>query len=282
MLNLQKLTIEYFVEELRKAYRRTYSDIQAQFGNIIAWSGRLALENISNSDALYHNVDHTVMVTLAGQAIIEGKHLCEGGVVPRDWMHFIIALLCHDIGYVKGVCRGDEGEMFATGIGDERVRIPPGGTDVALTPYHVNRSKLFVLERFSSKRQVDVATHIDAKVITSYIEMTRFPVPDDERYQYTKGYGGLVRAADFIGQLGDPNHLRKCAALFYEFEEIGGNEQHGYQRPGDVRKGYARFYWEVVRPYIGDALHYLRMTHEGKKWIASLYANVFASEHDKI
>ncbi len=33
----------------------------------------------------------------------------------------------------------------------------------------------------------------------------------------------LLRAADLIGQLGDPNCLRKANALFYEFEEIDLN-----------------------------------------------------------
>ncbi len=279
MLNFQRITIEYFVEELRRAYLRTYSDMAPQFGNIIVWSGRLALENIANSDALYHNVEHTVMVALAGQSILEGKHLCEGGVTPKDWMHFMIALLCHDIGYVKGVCRNDGGDEFATGKGDETVKIPSGGTDVALTPYHVDRSKLFVRDRFGASYHFELPAEIDAEVVASYIEMTRFPVPDGENYQDTKGYPGLVRAADFMGQLGDPDYLRKCSALYYEFEEIGGNDEFGYLNPGDLRDNYARFYWDVINPYIQDALYYLRLTQEGKQWIANLNANVFVSEH---
>jgi hypothetical protein len=35
----------------------------------------------------------------------------------------------------------------------------------------------------------------------------------------------------------------------------------------------------VVRPYIGDALRYLRVTQEGQQWLANLYANVFSTEH---
>ena len=279
MLNLQKIAIECFVEELGKAYLRTYGEMAPKFGNILVWSGRLALENITNTDALYHNVEHTVMVALAGQSILEGKHLCEGGVTPKDWMHFMIALLCHDIGYVKGICRNDAGDEFATGKGDETVKIPSGGTDVALTPYHVDRSKLFVRDRFGTSRQSELPTEIEADVVASYIEMTRFPVPDGENYQDTKGYPGLVRAADLMGQLGDPDYLRKCSALYYEFEETGGNEQFGYQGPGDLRDSYARFYWDVVNPYIQDALYYLRLTQAGKQWIANLYANVLVSEH---
>ena len=279
MLNLQKLTIDLSVAELRNAYERIYSNIDQQLGNIIVWSGRLALENIANSDALYHDVEHTVMVTLAGQAIIEGKHLLEGGVTPRDWVHCMIALLCHDIGYVRGICKDDKDGMIATGVGNETVEVPPGASDAMLSPYHVDRSKLFVRERFGKGMLMGMVAEIDAEVIASYIEITRFPVPDDDWYKDTKGYPGLVRAADFVGQLGDPNRPRKSPALFFEFEEIGKNEELGYKRPGDLHDSYAKFYWDVVSPYIQEALRYLRVTQEGKQWIANLYANVFGAEH---
>lgn len=281
MINWQELTIDMFVEQLKRSYQRTYGDINPDFGRIVAWCGRLALENISNSDALYHDIDHTIMVSLAGQSIIEGKHLRDGGVTPNDWMHYMIALLCHDIGYVKGVCRHDTKEMFASGNGDEMLPIPPGGTDVSLTPYHVNRSKLFVRERFGIGLLENMTDHLDAERVASYIELTRFPSPKDEMYNDTKGLGGLVRAADFVGQLGDPDYFRKSPALYYEFEELGLNEKFGYRSPNDLRRNYASFYWEQVYPYIKDAIHYLSLTEDGKQWIANMHSHVFESEHDQ-
>ena len=279
MISWQELTIDVFVEQLNTAYQRTYGDVDQDFGRIVAWCGRLALENIANSDALFHDVDHTIMVSLAGQAIIEGKHLREGGVTPRDWMHFMIAVICHDIGYVKGVCRYDLNDTFATGVGNETVFISPEGTDVALTPYHVDRSKLFVRERFETGLLQDMTKQLDTDLIASYIEMTRFPSPDGELYKDTKGFGGLVRSADFVGQLGDPDYLRKVPALFYEFHELGLNEAFGYHAPNDLRKNYASFYWNSVSPYIQDALQYLRLTEDGKQWIANMHSHVFDSEH---
>jgi len=278
MLNPQRIMIEHFVEELENAYQRNYGITDPPYGEIVAWTGRLSLENIANSDILYHDVDHTMMVTLAGQAILQGKHLCEGGVTPRDWLHFMMALLCHDIGYVKGICRNDKNGVFATGNDGQVVTIPQEGTDAALTPYHVDRSKLFVRERFGKQLLRD----IDAELIVSFIEMTRFPVPDDDFYKDTKGYPGLVRAADLIGQLGDPNYLRRIPALFYEFEELGANTKLGYKNPGDMRRSYARFYWNVISPYIQDALRYLRVTQEGKQWIANLHSHVFEIEHNAL
>lgn len=280
MINWQKITIDSFVEELRLVYERTYGDVDKTLGRIVNWCGRLALENIANSDALYHEVDHTIMVSLAGQTILEGKHLREGGVTPRDWAHFMIAVMCHDIGYVKGVCRRDTKEMFATGIGDALVHISSAGTDIALAPYHVDRAKLFVRERFGGNLLQDgVTSPLNAELIASYIEMTRFPSPDEEMYKDTKGLGGLVRAADFIGQLGDQDYLRKIPALFYEFQELGINETLGYKSPDDMRANYASFYWNSVSPYIQDAIQYLRLTEDGKQWIANMHSHVFDAEH---
>lgn len=278
MLHIQNLITERFVEELRLAYTQTYNLMEPHYANVLEWVGRLAIENISNTDALYHDVDHTIMVTTVGQAILKGKHLKEGGIAPKDWLEFMMALLHHDIGYVRGICRADRPDdgIFATGIGDEVVQLDLDGTDAALAPYHVDRSKLFVAERFGNKSMTDV----NAERIIEYIEMTRFPVPEGEEYRDTCGFHGLVRAADFIGQLGDPNYLRKIPALYYEFEELGNNARIGYESPGHMRRNFTKFYWNVVRPYIQDALGYLRITQEGKQWVANLHSHVFDIEHN--
>lgn len=273
-MNLQSVVIEHFVKELKGAYQQTYSLLEPQYGNVLEWTGRLALENIANSDALYHNVEHTIMVTMVGQAILKGKHLMEGGVAPRDWLHFMMALLCHDIGYVRGVCRLDGDGRYATGIGTETISVPPGSTDAALTRYHVDRSKLFIQERFSGS-----LAGVDPTIIASYIEMTRFPIPDDGKHEENAGFAGLARAADFIGQLGDPDYLRKIPALFYEFQEIGESKKIGYSSPGHMRENFTLFYWNVVSPHIQAALRYLRKTQEGKQWIANMHSHVFDVEH---
>ncbi|MBN1665947.1 MAG: hypothetical protein JW862_02625 [Anaerolineales bacterium] len=277
MLNFRQLMIDRCVEQLQAAYRQTYSQMQPHYANIIEWTGRLALENIANSDNLYHDVEHTIHVTLVGQAILKGKHIAEGGVRPEDWLHYTMALLCHDIGYVRGVCRADRPGYYATGSGDGMVEIDDEWTDSVLTPYHVDRSKLFVRERFGGQKLV---SDVDAEVIADYIELTRFPIPDDPTYKDTTSYAGLLRGADFIGQLGDPDYLRKIPALYYEFEENGVNEQIGYRSPGHMRRNYTKFYFGVVLPYIGEAVRFLNVTQEGKQVVANLYAHVHKVEHD--
>ncbi|WP_072621185.1 Npun_R2479 family HD domain-containing metalloprotein [Spirulina major] len=271
------LLIDNLVQQLTQGYRRTYGGWKSEYAEIIAWAAAMALENIANSDALYHNVEHTIFVTLVGQEILRGKHIKEGGTTPEDWLHFHIALLCHDIGYVKGVCQPDDPlhYQYATGIGDSKIQLPPGASDASLAPYHVDRGKLFVQERFGGHKL------IDAELLKESIELTRFPVPADEDHKDTYHYPGLVRAADLIGQLSDPRYLQKIPALFYEFEEIGTNQFLGYKTPGDLRANYPSFYWKAVHPYLPTALKFLNLTQSGKQIIANLYATVFRVEHEQ-
>ena len=99
--------------------------------------------------------------------------------------------------------------------------------------------------------------------------------PRDGEWQNEEGL--LVRAADLIGQLGDPHYLRKANALWCEFEEVGMNAQLGYTSPADLVNLYPQFYWNSISPNIQTAIRYLNVTSSGRQWIAGLY-NVFRAE----
>ena len=85
----------------------------------------------------------------------------------------------------------------------EGTRLPPprGASDAWLTPFHIDRSKLFVRER------AGIMDGIDPERVARAIELTRFPVPEDGDHAETGSEAGLVRAADLIGQLADPGYL---------------------------------------------------------------------------
>ena len=174
----------------------------------------MALENIANSDALYRNVEQTILVTLVGQEILRGKHIREGGVSCEDWLHFITSLLCHNIGYIKGVCRCDRNGYYATGTGGNTIPLPEGATDASLTPYRVDRAKLFVDERFGGHKIIDV------EQIKRNIEATRFPLHPEAQESDSVNYPGLVRAASLIGQIADPRYLKKSAPSITNLKKL--------------------------------------------------------------
>jgi hypothetical protein len=274
MLNVTTLIIEAITSRLVDKYCYVFGHTKPDHALAIAAAVRLALERTALSDALYHDVEHTVMVTLLGTEILRGRELAEP-ITTEDWLHMTVALLCHDVGYVRGACRGDTATEAVVDATGRTVTLPRGASDAWLTPHHVDRSKIFVHERAA------IIGCIDPKRVADAIEMTRFPIPGEAKYQESGSEGGLVRAADLIGQLADPHYLRKQTALFYEFQEIGVAQKLGYTSAADLSENYPPFFWERVEPYIGDGLRYLALTQEGRQWIANLYAQVFTVEHHR-
>src|SRR5215813_2045951 len=271
MFTVMSLLADAMGSHLAETYRRLYGGQEPEYGRILESCGRLVIERIANSDALYHNANHTALVTLVGESILHGRLLSQP-VEPVDWLHYMMALLLHDIGYVRGICPGDQSDRFVADETGRLVTLPRGSSDAALGPYHVDRSKIAVRARFAAVRS------IDAERVARAIEMTRFPVPNDGQHDETDTEGGLVRAADLIGQLADPLYMRRLNALYYEFMEIG--MLCNYTSPADMIDKYPGFFWQSVEPYISDALGYLELTIEGKQWIANLYSHVFTIEHD--
>lgn len=275
MLNVTTTIAEVVGTKLAATYRHYYGDQESRYATMLDAGARLIIERISTSDALYHTVEHTILVTLVGQDILRGK-LLRQAIEPADWAHFMFALLCHDIGYVRGVCAEDDRDSAIIDEHGGRLELPRGASDAVLSPYHVTRSKMFVRERLA---QSDI---LDSERIARAVELTRFPVPNDNDHAETGTEPGLVRAADLIGQLADPRYPQKLNALFYELEEVGTAKQLGFSSPADLVIHYPTFFWQNVEQYIGEAVGYLNLTSEGRQWVANLHNHVFAVEHGKL
>jgi hypothetical protein len=274
MITVPELSAEALGSFLTSHLGRRFSSTEAELTELVPSVARLALECIGNSDALYHNIEHTMLVTLAGHDILMGRAMLRH-TTADDYANFILACLAHDIGYVRGIVQGDDGDSYVADLSGRTIRLARGSSDASLAPYHVDRSKLFVFER------LDTAEEVDASRIARAIEYTRFPyVASTTNDELTEEEGLLLRAADLIGQLGDPNYLKKANALFYEFEEVGMNKTLGYETPADVVYRYPQFYWNNVAPQIQTAIRYLNVTSSGRQWIANLHSNVFRAENE--
>lgn len=270
MMTLPELATDAFEEFVGSYMRRRFGASEARLVELVPTAARIALECIGNSDALYHNIEHTLLVTLAGHDILRGRAL-HTHMGAADYAHVIIACLTHDIGYVRGLLKEDDGKGFVADASGRKVTLPRGSSDAALMPYHVDRSKLYIMER------IEGSSALDPGRIASAVEGTRFPPLEGQQYDEE---ASIVRAADFIGQLGDPNYIRKANALYHEFEEVGINRQLGYESPADIVDRYPQFYWNSVAPHIQTAIRYLNMTSSGRQWIANIYANVFQAERE--
>ena len=173
MITVPELAGESLGSFLSSDMNRAFGSSNARLTELIPSVARLALECIGNSDALYHNVEHTMMVTLVGRDILRGRGLLMR-TTASDWAHLLVGCLMHDIGYVRGILRGDREDSYVIDASGQMVTLPRGSSDAALTPYHVDRSKLFVLDRVAEMKL------LDEHRIACAIEFTRFPISAHE------------------------------------------------------------------------------------------------------
>ena len=258
---------------LAKDFRQIFGSAYDETAERISSLARSTIECLGRSDALYHNLEHTLLVTMVGRDILQGFSLSHR-IKPTDSSHLICACLLHDIGYVRGILSGDTETEFVIDKDHTKITLPRGASDAALTPYHVDRSKMFAIERLGSSPLVDATRVADA------IELTRFPARIDQTAETVGLEPKLVQAADLIGQLGDPMYSRKANALYYEFEEIGMNRQLGYSSPADIIDKYPAFFWNCISMHIGDGVKFLNLTVSGRQWIANLHHHILCAERD--
>lgn len=272
MFSPNATVIDAFVAYAQNAYREAFPCVTSAQARLLEQISRTALETLTNCDCPYHDVNHTIFVTDVGFAILKGRILLRGDVDASDWLHAVVAMLFHDIGFLRGILAGDREGTYVIDTNGATIKVPQGATDASLNPHHVTRSCMYIRERFGP---IDA---INVEIIARHIEQTRFPVPQEHPYSELDTLSALVRCADLIGQMADPDYVLKLSRLYQEFKETGIAEALGYTNAGQLRESYPQFFYKDVYPYIGDSLIYLRQTTEGQQWIANLFHHVHAEQ----
>ncbi len=216
----------------------------------------------SGIDIPYHDLTHTFDVVMAMQEILYGKTTFET-VKPEDWFNCIIGAVNHDIGYVCG--------LFADDVITDDI------SGAKLAPTHVQRSMRYVRERFKN------SAIVAGETIAELIAFTEFPVPEHLRSQ-NESPGGLLRAADYIGQFANINIRKKNNALFYEFKETGLAKKFGYKNVGSIIKSFPHFFMDSIEPLLHPGIEYLQRTPTGMAMVNSMYGvvkqcEIYAAEH---
>ena len=274
MFELQSTVIQAFVDHILAKFQTMFSQAEPAQSQALDRAAHTALEFLLHCDCPYHDVQHTILVTDVGQALLHGRQLARGDLDANDWLQAVVAMLFHDIGYLKNLLREDNEQTCIVDPDGSRVTPPVGSTDAFMTPFHVTRGIMFVHERFSNDHV------IDTDAVAECIEMTRFPVPARSDYRQTDTLPAIVRCADLVGQMADPQYLQKLSRLYAEFAETGDAARMGFTNPGDLRDGFPDFFYDQVHPYIGTEVGYLKRTQEGQQWLANLYHHLHLDQSE--
>ena len=153
--------------------------------------------NYQAMDTAYHDINHTLQAPLC----LADRHLCgtEPRIGPHDFKRSLVAILCHDIGYLKTL---DDTE----------------GTGAKYTHVHEQRScrlaQDYLEQRGWSEDDIIFVQHL-ISATGPRADLTKIPFRSDVE----RAMGQAVCTADYVGQMSDPDYPDKLEVLYREFEE---------------------------------------------------------------
>ena len=217
---------------------RAFADFKALFEG--SYPGYLAC------DTLYHDMRHTLDMTLAMARLIDGhERACAAAdrIGPRRAVLGVLIALLHDSGYLR---RASE------------VAVENGAV---FTKTHVSRGADFI-----SAYLPKLGFGAEASLAARLVHFTGYEMEiDDIRVEDPKDrvIGCLVGTADLIGQMSDRMYLEKCREFLYK-EFVWGNiardtlpdgrEIVRYASPEDLMIKTPGFYEYVARTRIDSKL----------------------------
>jgi len=210
---------------------RAFLDIEALFEG--RYPGYL------RCDTLYHDLRHTLDMTLATARLIEGHDRVQseaGQLGPRRAILGVVIALLHDSGYLKRVSEAsvENGAIF--------------------TKVHVTRSADFLLRYLPT-----IGFAAEAPLAARLVHFTGYEMDVDQikvEDPLDRELGCMVGCADLIGQMSDRMYLEKCREYLYQEFVYGsvaremlpdGREIVRYASPEDLIYKTPGFYEYVAR-----------------------------------
>ena len=175
------------------------------------------------SNTRYHNLEHSMMVTLATARLTHGCVKAGQQFDPGNILLGLLAALYHDSGLIQ-------------------TKQDRKGTGAKYTIGHEDRSVKFMRKNLSgkkfSKTQMDDCGHL-IRCTNLNIEIKDIPFRSTE----SEILGKIVGSADLLAQMADRNYLEKLILLFKEFEEAG---IPGFDSEGELLEKTEGFYKNVA------------------------------------
>ncbi len=191
--------------------------------------------NYQAMDTVYHDLEHTLQATLCWVRLMANRHRLniEPIMTPRDFQIGFVAILMHDVGYLK---EADDDE----------------GTGAKFTFVHERRScefaDMYLEEQGWPKKAIFAVQHlISCTGPRSLIDA----IPFYNRLE--KIMGMAVCTADYLGQMSDPKYIKKLPVLYLEFEESDdfrciAKEDRIFKSSDELLRGTPFFWTNIVVP----------------------------------
>ena len=270
MFRPSDILIDSFIDHLKATFDDIYGEGPPDHCATAVTVARMSLSRIARSDALYFDVEQAINGTMVGLEMLYGRIARSGFYASRDWVHVVSALLCANVGMVRGALAGDRKNECVIDSSGKTVALSPGATDAALWLHAAKRSALFVQQNFQGHRVIDPDT------LSTTIEKSSVLTRSDD--QQPGSNRAIVHAAQIVSILADPGFETKLPQFYLVAEEAGVSDFLGFENFADVRTGLARHFWNNLYTNIGDGIQLLDQTGHGRTLLSSMYSHLLVSE----
>ncbi len=226
-------------------------------------------------DTVYHDIQHTLDMTLALARLIEGHEVSVSAAERLGAPRAILGIICslfHDAGYIRHSL-------------DEHHK-----NGAEFTRSHVTRSAQF-LARYLNDLGLGSASGVARQVVhyTGYeVRLDQIQVVSEK----DRKLGHLMGTADLLAQMSDRCYLEKCRDRLYPEFVLGGiavwREPSGrvvtrYRSGLDLLRQTPAFFRQVCEPRLersfGGAYRYLDAVFDGRNpYMVSIERNLFYLE----
>lgn len=141
-------------------------------------------------DTIYHDIQHSLDITLTATRLLRGYHKIHGDLGARDMLLGIITALFHDVGYIR---KDDDREK-------------QNGAEY--TSIHVSRGSQFIQTYLPLIGLSDIAG--PAALIVHLTGYEKNPDDIQTRHPLHRLVGDIVATSDLITQMADRCYLEKC------------------------------------------------------------------------
>jgi hypothetical protein len=193
----------------------------------------------------YHDLDHTMAVTLAVTRLLHGATESGCPLTEKDFNIGMISALMHDTGYIQR--EGDK-----------------EGTGAKYTLTHIGRSIDFIEAYFRDDARYgnEIETFKAILACTGVflkVREIRFPSANSAIL------GKILGTGDLLGQMSDRLYLEKLHYLYHEFEEGGVT---AFSSPLDLLDKTRGFYQTVLARFAEDFdnVHLHAQQHFRTRW----------------
>ncbi len=270
MFSPTDILIDTFLDHAKATYDDIYGDGPPDHRDTVLIVARMSLSRIARSDALFFDTEHAINGTMVGIEMLYGRLARSGFFASRDWVHVVSALLCANVGLVRGALAGDTKTEFVIDESGKTIALDRGATDASLWLYAAKRSALFVQQHFQGHRVIDV------DVLGAMIEGSNVLISEtDTRRVFNRA---IVRAALVVAILADAAFEKKLVPFYLVAEEAGVADFLGFESIEEVRTGFASYFWHNLYPNVSDGIQLLEQTGHGRTLLSNMYGHLLVAE----